>query len=570
MCRRAAIPSSLDGAAEFLDLPQKKQTAVGKGLINKFCKLRKPTKDNPNTRNMPKDFPEDFRKFADYCLQDVRTERALFKRLKPFQLKGEVLESFHFDLVMNDRGVPVNVEGLKLANDLVNQFDKVYKERFVKVTGLSPTQRQKVLGWMQSKGYPGENMQAKTVQDILDLGPVATGMDKEAFEMLQLYTLTGFAALKKIPTMLNNANTDGVVRGSLMWSGAERTHRWSGAIIQPQNFKRPVIRDTETLYSFICSGSADMDTIAALWDNPLEAIASCIRHFIHPDKPCLDADYSAIEARINPWLCGAEDKLELFRQNAPLYERMGAIIFGKSVQEVIDKKKTEIWRFVGKQAELGCGYGAGDVKFKEMCKGFGQDIPQTLATKAVNAWRQDPVNLPIVSAWKAIDRAAKDAIRNPGGVYEGTPRIKFQYTNAGGFSALIMKLPSGHCLIYPKAYIKEGVTKTYKGETYQTDEIWFWGKVQNRWCWVGTYGAKLLENATQATAGDIMSHGALEAQSRGYGIFMLVHDQALSHWNRGTTHCPDDFVDALCTLPDWADGLPIAAEGGVVEFYTKD
>jgi DNA polymerase len=606
MARRAAIPSNLKDCAEFLDLSVGKDSE-GKRLIRKFSLPQKPTKKQPKTRILPQDDPEDFEKFVQYCYQDVVVERAIHKKLRKFELKGDVLESFLFDAEMNARGVPVNVEALERTNALVEKFNTKLTEKFRSIVGLNPTQGVKFKAWLQDRGYPAKDLQAATVENVLSNNPELIGMTPEAIEALQLKTLVGFAALKKIPTMLAAACRDGRVRGSLMWSGAERTHRWAGRTIQPQNFKRPVIKDTEVLYDLLCTTKLECEDLEMLHDNPLLSIASCIRHFIQPehDRGLFDADYSAIEARIAPWLCGSEEKLQLFRDKAPIYERMGAKIFGKTTEEVVANAKTENWRFVGKRAELGCTYNMGGKKFRSSCLNFGQDVDQKTAELAVKTWRTDSANVPIVEAWRNIGDAAVSATKQPGKRFQGTDKITFIYQNVG-FRALVAKLPSGHCLIYPKAklvpvwsvyqggeahkfYSEEKAIKFQSGlgvkirkananlppkkqktvpSVRSGEEIQFWGKSDNKWCWQSTYGGKLLENLTQACAGDIMAHGALRAAELGYLIFMLVHDQAIAEVFEGGNI--EEFCAALCTLPNWAKGLPLEAEGSVIPFYKKD
>ena len=524
---------------------------------------------------------------------------------------------------MNARGVPVNVDALKRTDILVEKFNVKLLEKFQAITGHKPTQLALFKLWLKERGYPAKDLQAGTVENVLSNSPELIGMTSEAIEALQLKTLVGFASLKKIPTMIGAACEDGRVRGALLWSGAERTHRWAGRTIQPQNFKRPEIKDTETLYNLLCTTDLECEDLESMHDNPLLSIASCIRHFIQPKKMFsfaalvdpskpkyppsgfFDADYSAIEARIAPWLCGSEEKLQLFRDGAPIYERMGAKIFGKSIDEVVANAKTENWRFVGKQAELGCTYNMGGKKFRSSCLNFGQDLSQKISELAVKTWRTDSANVPIVNAWRSIGEAAVDAIKNPGTRFNGTDKLTFIYQNVG-FRALVAKMPSGHCLIYPHAKLVPvwsifhagEANKFYKPELAEKfrntlvvryrkinetlpptkqkqvpnvregEEIQFWGKSDGHWSWQSTYGGKLLENLTQACAGDIMSHGALRAAELGYLIFMLVHDQALAELFEGGTI--KEFCAALCTLPDWAKGLPLEAEGGVIPFYRKD
>tara|TARA_R110002020_G_scaffold472424_1_gene700417 strand:+ start:11507 stop:13669 length:2163 start_codon:yes stop_codon:yes gene_type:complete len=612
MARRAAIPSSLEQAADFLKLDAQKDN-LGKSLIRLFSIPQKPTKKQPNTRVFPKDEPEKFREFGQYCKQDVIVEMQVHDKLKAFELKGEVLAGFQFDMKMNHLGVPVNVEALEIAEKLVDEYDTKIVEGFQEMTGLKPTQRSKVLEWLQERGFPGKDLTAPTVDQVIADGGEAYGMTPEAFAALKMKRLSGFAALKKIPTMLNAACPDHRVKGSLMWSGAERTHRWAGRIIQPQNFRRPTIANTEHLYRVLKSGNMDVESLELIYESPLEAIASCIRHFIEPEEVFeidsfgkgmepgmfLDADYSAIEARIVLWLAGQEEGLQLFRDKKDPYIAMASKIFGVPVEDI-----TKDQRFVGKQSVLGAGYGMGPDKFKMTAAQFGRTLTQEISEKAISTFRT--VNHKIPAMWRAFDNAAKEAIRNPGQVFPANDKVKFAVTNKPGFTALVMQLPSGHNLIYPKPKLLPvwvvfyagkmnkfktpkaaekfcaPIAKRYKEqnltlpankqkeapEPKEDVEITFWGKRLGRWLRVGTYGGSLVENATQAVAGDLMSHGALKADSLGYKIFMLVHDQALAELQPGNTI--EEFCEALCTLPPWAEGLPLEAEGGLVPFYKKD
>lgn len=679
MARRAAIPSNLAGAGEFLNIEQAKDQG-GKALIRKFSIPRKPTKKDPRARIMPADEPEAFSGFVEYCRQDVEAEREIHKKLSFFEMRGSILESFQFDLRMNSRGVPVNVKALEQVNRMIDDYTERLGKQFFDITGgIKHTRRQACLEWFKVNGYPFDNLQVAQVDSVLKNGrngwscrqvvgvegaertmvmvkPV--DITAEAFEALAIRANISFAAVKKVPTMLGAVCPDGYVRGSLLWSGAERTHRWSGRIIQPQNFRRPTIKGTEEAYSLICDGT-DIETIEMLFGPFLEVVASCIRHFIHwPDGELLQADFSSVEARGAPWLCGGNRKLEMFTRDEPIYETMAAKIFGVPVQQVVDEAAggNGEKRFIGKQSELGCTYNMGWPKFRGTCEGFKYKPSQqmvdafkptfkkqlarveassqhpepwdereikfppahwarlrnnvtggsfagrgfsvwtyrndgtqrkvvdpknptaaewedlafdNLAFKAVRTWRKD--NPEIVAAWRSLDTAAKDAIRNPGKWSKGTDKLSFMVSNKPGFRALVMKLPSGHLLIYPKAKL---VWKGDEGEAadwsdnYKT-EIQFWGKVpmKSTWGWCKTYGGKFLENATQAICGDFMANGAVKAERNGFFAFMLVHDELIGPKYAGQDHIA--LCKHLCDLPQWADGMPLAAEGNTLPFYKK-
>tara|TARA_A200000159_G_scaffold162979_1_gene188051 strand:+ start:3258 stop:5576 length:2319 start_codon:yes stop_codon:yes gene_type:complete len=654
MARRAAIPSSLAAVGEFLNIEKAKDKSGGK-LIAKFSKPRKPTKNNPSTRIHPQDDPEDFARFVDYCRQDVEAEREVHKRLAAFELKGLVLDSFLFDLRMNKRGVPVNVKALHHVNNLINDYNERVAAEFKEITGLNPTQRDRVHEWMVERGYPFQTLQAASVDTVIDSG--GGNMTKEAFKALKLRSNLSYAATKKVPAMLRIACADGFARGCLLWAGAERTHRWAGKFIQPQNFKRST-KASKQAYEMLCEG-ADIETIEMLFGPFLEVVASCIRHFIHWEEgDLLQADFSSVEARGGPWLCGGKNKLEMFARDEPIYETMASKIFGVPVQQVIDEDSAgdSEKRFIGKQAELGCTYNMGRPKFRATCENYkyrpskemvehfktrwpkllakakaiceveepfekreikfpalpfvqfrnklekgnfvgrafdvvayrkngtkrtvvdsAKPTPQEwhdlcfddLANRAVTAWRQD--NPEVVSSWKTIDKAAKDALRNPGKVFNGTEKISFGVTDAPGFRALVMKLPSGHILVYPKAklvWAGGADVEIDLSDDFNT-EIQFWGKVpmKSTWGWCKTYGGKLLENATQAICGDFMANGACIAEKAGYSAFMLVHDELIGPKLPGQDF--ETLCNHLCTLPDWAEGMPLAADGKTMPFYMK-
>lgn len=265
----------------------------------------------------------------------------------------------------------------------------------------------------------------------------------------------------------------------------------------------------------------------------------------------LDADYSAIEARITPWLAGQEDALDEYRSGVDRYRVMAALIY--RVPE--NKVNKHPQRFVGKQATLGCGFGMGPDKFRQTCWKMGRyELPAGLEHTAVKAWRDK--HKKVVSYWYDVERAAKNAILHKGKVFEVRKFIKFQVRDVEGTPFLLMRLPSGRKLAYPRPRVSN-------------DRIVFFGNtIGTNWGDVSTWGGKLVENAVQAVAADVMANGSHKAEGEGYAIATLIHDQALAYHAKGQTS--ERFVELLTDLPAWAEGLPIAAEGGVVPFYKKD
>lgn len=595
MARRASIPWSLAECGEFLKLGIKKNP-LGMQLISIFCcpqtrgKRRGerilPTDDVLVTLDGKKvHASEAWKLFRAYCIDDVKTERGVHHSLPAFELKGDALEGFFLDSEMNHGGVPVNLAAIEWAIRLSEEAAEIEGTRFSELTGLKPSQREKVQDWLNERGYDRDNLQEATITNRLE-NP--SGMTPEATEALGIRSRVSFAAVSKLASMSEIACGDSKVRGAFMWAGALRTHRWAGRLIQPQNFRRPTIKGTHEAYEAICGG-VDLEGLEFLWGNPLEAIASCIRHFIHsPGHQFFDVDFSNIEARITPWLAGQDDLLQAFRDGRDPYVEMGAFIF--SVEE---KDITKDQRFVGKQAIIGAGFQIGWEKYQTMCAGYGVNLSDEVCQAAVSAYREK--NDKIVSMWKLMQQAAVNAIENPEEVFLVRDKIKFFMARTLPYEALVMMLPSKHCLFYPLPQIR--VQWMFKKNKYETEEqanyaferarksgkledydrVWktkaisFWGQepISKKWMRRDTYGGKLLENAVQATAGDFMSIGARAAQKAGYRIFMLVHDQALAYFEPEKGQSVKEFEQLICTLPKWAGDFPLKAECDLVPFYTK-
>ncbi len=351
MARRANIPPSLEKAAEALRLTNQKDKG-GSALIKLFSIPRK-----EGGFNDPREHPEQFRQFLEYCRQDVMTECDIAEALKHFELKGWLLDIFHEDININGRGMPVNLDALRKAQVLIEAEKGPAFEEFRQLTGLNPTQNAALRVWFASNGMPLDNLQADTLEALQADPTTATG---RAIELLQKL---GFAAVKKVDTMIQCAGPDdNFIRGSLQFYGAQSTARYSAKLHQPQNFKTPEAwaeEMTDDIYKNICAGWSKGMLEAWYERGPIELIAQCIRHFIHDAQgPMLSADYSAIEARVLAWLAGEEWRLEVFRTHGQIYEAGAAAMFGLTMQDFWDHKKRtgkhHSMRKKGKVAELAC------------------------------------------------------------------------------------------------------------------------------------------------------------------------------------------------------------------------
>lgn len=113
---------------------------------------------------------------------------------------------------------------------------------------------------------------------------------------------------------------------------------------------------------------------------------------------------------------------------------------------------------------------------------------------------------------------------------------------------MFVRLPSG-CRL---AYVKPKLGENRFGGTAITHEGIATGR---KWGQLETYGGKLTENIVQAVARDLLTFGMHQVDRAGHRIVMHVHDE---------------ICELMATVPDWAAGLPLAADGYSCEFYQKD
>lgn len=125
---------------------------------------------------------------------------------------------------------------------------------------------------------------------------------------------------------------------------------------------------------------------------------------------------------------------------------------------------------------------------------------------------------------------------------------------------MFIELPSVRRLAYVKPRLGEnrfgGTSILYEGTS-----------TGRKWGTLETYGGKLTENIVQAIARDLLVYGMHRVSEAGHRIVMHVHDEIVVET---TTAAVDEICDLMTTAPDWAAGLPLAADGYECEFYRKD
>lgn len=576
MCAAAGLPRALGKVGTVLQLDIEKDKD-GKRLLKKFAALqpaKKPSKKNPEgvppRRILPDDDPEEFAKLVSYNVTDVIAEEGIDAYVPPLSRAEQ--KFYTLDLVMNTRGIPLDMKAVKTAMPVLTELENRVKAKATELTGgIKPTQRDKMLEFFKGIGLDVENLQAKTLKDVLTLRKDLTDQQRQ---LIQLRVEGGKASTKKLKKMLEVVCEDGRVRGAFLFFGAH-TGRWAGKLIQPQNFTRGEYKpwQQEMLFDILYIG--DPDVLEMLYEWPIDAIAQGMRGFlkVRKGKKFVVSDFSAIEARMLAWLANETEVLKIYHANGDVYIRMAAKLYKRDEAELLrlckppegvdpDKKAVGQRKFA-KDIVLGCGYQMGGPGFHKNCVMRGINVELEECNDAVKVYRKEHPN--IVKFWWDTERCAAEAIKQ--GRTKANPirlrNLTFYMESNERMTWLCIGLPSGRPIRYcnPKVEKAERFGKTVDKISYRTE-------VKGMWIRESTYGGKLVENITQAVARDVMVESMVKAEKRGYACIGTVHDELISEVDDdfGSAH---ELEEIMRIRPKWCADAPINAEGWEGPRYRK-
>ena len=346
-----SLPLALRNAALVLKTGEQKDRA-GENLIKYFSVPCKPTKSNGGrTRNLPQHDPEGWRKFKDYCLQDVRTERDIRKRLEAFPMPEAEWNYYHMDQRINDRGVRIDTVLVQqaIACDLMLS-DEMTKKAY-ELTGLeNPNSVSQLKQWLEEKGIPMESLGKKDVAAMIaELDK--NGCDQEALDMLKLRLQMAKSSVKKYQAAERYVNQDGRAKGLFQFYGANRTGRFSGRGIQLQNLPQNHMSTLDEARELVKMGC--FEAVEMLYGNTPDVLSQLIRTMLVPKEGCefIVADFSAIEARVLAWEADEQWRLDAFEKGADIYCESASQMFHVPV---VKHGVNGDLRQKGKVAELAC------------------------------------------------------------------------------------------------------------------------------------------------------------------------------------------------------------------------
>ena len=539
------LPMSLAGVGTVLGLEKQKLTE-GKDLIRYFCVPCKATKVNGGrTRNLPEHDWTKWERFKSYNLRDVETEIEIQKKLSRFPVPENEWRNYCLDQKINDRGVALDMELAHRAVQCDNQYREFYLRQAREITGLeNPNSVLQLRDWLWERGVELDSLSKNAVQDLLP------DTDGDVRKVLSLRQELAKSSVKKYTAMENLVCRDSRGRGLIQFYGASRTGRYAGKLLQVQNLPQNHLPDLETARALVQSGN--FDALEMLYDSVPNVLSELIRTAIVPKKGCrfIVSDFSAIEARVLSWFAGEQWRLDTFTQGGDIYCASASQMFGVPVEK--HGINGEL-RQKGKQAELACGYG-GSVGAMKSMGAVRMGVKEEELQPLVDAWRQ--ANPRIVQFWWEVDRAAKTCVKQHVPTQAG--RLRFEYQSG----ILFIQLPSGRRLAYAKPRMGEN---RFGGEAITYEGV----GTGRKWERLETYGAKCVENIVQGTARDLLALALLRLEEAGYPVVMHCHDEAICEVPIGQGSV-EEVNRIMAVSPEWAEGLPLEADGFETEFYKKD
>jgi DNA polymerase len=572
LMQRAAyfnLPGGLDGVARVLGTPAK--DAEGHRLMLRLCKPQRAVQASNDPWRLHT--PENVAALARYCDQDVRAEAPLDHRLP--RLPACELPVVQADRAMNTRGIRVDWGLADRMTTVALDYSQLQIEQMRTLTHgavQEVTQLPAMREWLVSRGLPlrtGAGALDRYAIDAFlegedyDGNPLPQALDEDVRAVLSIRRRLAKSSLAKLKALRAATCADSRVRGMFQYYGADRTGRWAGRIIQPQNLPRGVLQGAEAYSTAVTAilARSDAELIDLLYgDQTMDVLASCLRSCLtaSPGNVLVVSDYNAIECRMAAWLANEDWLLDAFRRGLDPYKQMGSWIYNDKPLDQITKAE----RNDGKLAELSCQYGLGWRSLKKQAKQkAGRVLTDDQAKHIVDTYRR--THAAIKRRWYELEEAAHRAVREPGTIREVGP-IAFRHDGQN----LKMRLPVGRCITFQGARIE------MRQPPWDTDELRpvlvYWGEdsVTHQWTQMTAWGGDFMAISCQGMSRDLVAHALVRLEEETFCPVLTVHDEIAGDVPDAPGNAVS-FTQIMCDLPPWARTLPVKAETFTTFRYRK-
>jgi DNA polymerase len=618
--RYLSLPGALDKVGNILNLPRELQKDErGEALIKLFSQPHMTRKKKGEQQveyfNDWLSHPKEWQEFCDYCIQDVRTEREIMRRLtllKVFPLPELERKIWIFDQRVNDRGMPVDLQFVKNMYELGSRSKREAVAKQNLLTGLeNANSNTQLLEWVQKQGYEPNTLKKDTVTAQLKYSETLTPLGREVLEARKAASSTTY---KKLAAIMRQISPDNRLRNQFIYMGSARCGRWSGNAVQLQNMARPdgkfedeqVVNHARSLVY-----TMDYDSISREYGSVLLTVKNLIRTvFVAPKgrRLCV-ADLNAIEIRVGAWMAGCHSLLDVFQPrpgkpngNDPYLDfamKMTGIPYDKLEYDIQSKDATvkaaaKRHRQIAKPGMLGCAYrlGGGDWgknKYGDRVKkglwGYAEamnvEMTQEQAHEVVRIFRESYQE--ICQAWYELEEKIAEVLA------PGTVRVKREFgpngcikigkltINQQGTKRCILRiqLPSGRYLHYMDAAIEDVQMpwKDREGNDVYKPSLTYSGLDQETKVWkmgITSHGGKIFENIDQGIARDVLAVKMLKFEEMGIEIEGHAHDEGIGETaNDAFTVGVAEMVAEMSQPIEWSKNLPLGANGFEGQYYHK-
>lgn len=624
---RHALPGSLDALCEVLGVSaDNAKDKRGKALIKRFSK---PTPKNYKIRRYTAEtHPDEWALFIKYAVSDITAMREVFHKLPRWgnsEFEDRVLE---LDQLINDRGFKVDVALAEAAIEAVEKHKAQLQEEAQRKYGGSLTGKDflPILREL-APAHRIHNAQKSTLNDLL----ADVDLPDDARTIIEMRLGAASTASTKYNPLLLGRSLGDRRRGCLQYGGAKRTLRWAGKGFQPQNLARGYYHDDELDkgISALLKGRAhrrfDVAKLTA------STVRSCI--IPEAGHKFVVADYSNVEGRGLAWLAGEETALDTFRAGLDIYCVTAGKMFGMDPDDIKKNFKEIRQIGKACELGLGYEGGVGafvtfaknlGLDLIEMAKtmdgtfpdhiwaatargyewariqeakrpphpGEKDDRPSYILDKKVwrtcdaikRMWRESHPET--VAFWRDLKDGILAAVRNPGREFwagahlrrNGERAIRIWRTvefDSSGRKVpgwwLCVELPSGRILSYPGIGVSVTKETDEDGRVNTNVRIKYQGENQltRQWTTLYTHGGKACENIVQALCRDLLAYAMINVERSGYPIVLSVHDELVCETPDTPEYTVAELEKLMCSLPEWADGFPLVAEGQELKRYAK-
>jgi DNA polymerase len=554
--RANCAPGSLEDVGRFASSSMRKDHR-GNQLIRLLCIPRADGTFNTDPTLMAE--------MGNYALQDVRTMRAISQAMR--QLSPDELLDYHVNERINDRGVlldkPLCEAAVRYASEELQEIEQIVAE--VTENEITSVRSPKMREWVLAR--VGD--EAKKLMEVYKDGDKKYSIDKsvranllilaeenpdqippEVADVIQCADDLWASSVAKFKRLKDLADEeDNRVRGAFVFAGGSATGRASSYGAQVHNFTRKCAKDPDAVRQAMVRSHAIVPTFGRRVTDVLKGM---LRPALVPSvgKTLVVADWSGIEARVNPWLSNSDagiSKLSLFARGEDVYKVNAAATFHVAVDDV-----TSDQRQIGKVQELACGFAGGVGAFAAMGRAYGILLPEPQAKRMVAGWRMaNPWATPY---WQDLEEAYTRAMRNKGFEFSAG-RVTYLYDG----QHLWYALPSGRLLCYPFAKLEAD------GITY-AKSAWKPAADAKEWPRARLWKGLACENITQAVANDLLRHSLRQLDD----VILHVHDEIVVECEtEQTEQVIKEMEEVMCTPPDWAKGIPLGVEIHAMTRYGK-